>query len=428
MLERLKKIFTKDTPQPYTKSELEISQLLNYVQNTGDKSLIGMYGVTAQGAIRNESVHFAVFFRVITLLSSVIAQLITNGHLRVLDRQGEVVDTTSARNVLDLLQYSPDGVIPASQFIEDIACDYLIDGNALIAIDRTMGDVTSLKRLESSTAYIDLTSDKQDLVYRAHDGYNRMAESPFEAYASFNIIHCRWPLLISGSSVGHRAYFATAPVALMRPAMAIGLESDKYILDWYKTDSPKSNVGISFEDSLQPEQLEQLRSQLDSGARSRAPLLIGNNAKFTNLNNTSTGAGSSQAEQREFQVGEICRIYGVPGPLVNQQVTSWGSGIEQLSRLAFRFSMRQHVDRILNVMKFKLLPKGFTFSIDEMDLLRGDTAGIAAIIRATRGDAQSPEIATIEEQRMMAGLQIKPQYGELKPLQNSNTGGSNGSE
>ncbi len=413
----------------FQQSGLTVAQLKEYAATTGDLDVFNFYGVGGYG-FRNQAVTFAVFYRVVTLLSSVMAQLITCGNLRIINPRGEIDKSRMAQNILGLLQHSPDGVTPAFQFIEDAALDYLIDGNALLAVQRAMGRLALLKRLESSTALLDYDHE-YNAIYRAYDAYDYQRER-YNLYSDLDVIHARWGLVtkVYGAS-GNRARFASAPVALMRPAVSIGLESDRYILDWYKTDSPKANVGISIQKSLTAEQKEQFYTQFQRAAKTRAPLLMGEGASFTNLNNTSSGS-STQATQRDFQVSEICRIYGVPGPVVNQQVTQWGSGIEQLSKMLYRFGLRQHLERLLSPMKMKLLPRGYQFSLDETDLLRGDTAGISALLNSTRGDSQRKEVATIEEQRRWAGLPVTPEYGELEPLMmaggsdNNNNGDMNG--
>ena len=418
VFERVKKVFAPKNE--LVQSDLRISEVVSYVNSTGDVSLYNLYGVGT--GLRDQAVHFAVFFRVVNLLSSMIAQLITSGSLRIVNAEGEIDEGSNTKMLLDLLQNSPDGETPAFSFFEDLAVDYLIDGNSLLSINRAGNKVSSLRRLEGPSSQIDYTSENR-IVYKAHDAYaTDKTEGDYLTFADMDVIHARWPLLTNINAVGHRSRFASPPVGLMRPALSIGLESDKYILDWYKTDSPKSNVGISIQKGISPKQLEEFYTQFERAAKSRAPLLFGEGARFTNLNNSSSGS-STQAVQREFQVGEICRIYGVPGPLVNQQVTSWGSGIEQLSKLFYRFGLRQHTERLLSPMKMKLLPRGYRFTLNEIDILRGDTAGIAAMLGALKGDAQTPEIATIEERRHIAGLPLKPEYGELQPLPQRYGGG-----
>ncbi len=415
-VDKVKKVFGSRKEVDLTQSALSPSQAIEYINATGNNDFLDFYGI---GTGHNAAIHFAVFFRIINLLSSVIAQLMTTGGLKIVNKDGEIDKSKGSMDLLELLQHTPDGETPAFQFISDLAADYLIDGNALLSIQRVGSRVSSLRRLESFSAQIEPTNSTK-IVYKAHDAYaTEKTEGDFETFADIDIIHPRWCFLGMSRQGINRSRFAPSPVKLMRPALSIGLESDKYILDWYKTDSPKSNVGISIQKPLQSKQLDEFHTQFEKAAKSRAPLLFGEGATFTNLNNSSSG-NATQAVQREFQVGEICRIYGVPGPLVNQQVTSWGSGIEQLSKMFYRFGLRQHIEAILAPMKMKLLPKGFQFSIDDTDLLRGDTAGISAILTATRGDAQTQEIATTEERRRMVGLPIKPEYGELTPLRTFN--------
>ena len=417
LLDKIKQITRPKVKNQLVSSQVTPRQLIEYSQGTGNLDVFNFYGVGTSGALRNQAIHFAAFLRVVSLLSSAIAQLLTTGSLRVINDKGEIDTSRSTVNLLGLMQHSPDGITPAFSFIEDLALDYLIEGNSLMAVERVLGRVSRLRRLNSYSAWVEST-DTGGIIYKATDAYDFL-QTEYKTYADLEIIHSRWGLVNRTTASSQRVRFAPAPIVLMRPALAIGQESDKYILDWYKTDSPRANFGISLQKPLDDAQKEQFYTQFSRAAKSRAPLLFGEGATFTNLNNNASGNGGGQSAQREFQVDEICRIYGVPGPLVNQQVTAWGSGIEELSKLFYRWGLRQHTERLLGAMKLKLLPRNYQFSIDEIDILRGDTTSIAAILTATRGDAQTAEIATTEERRRMVGLPVKPQYGTLKPLNNN---------
>ncbi len=109
-------------------------------------------------------------------------------------------------------------------------------------------------------------------------------------------------------------------------------------------------------------------------------------------------------ELRKFQVQEVARAFGVPAPLLNVDITNWGSGIEQLAKLFFRFGLRQHLDRILTPFQVRLLQPGDRFWVDTADLLRGDADAIHQMVMALRGDAQRPALASREELRHLAGL------------------------
>ena len=113
-------------------------------------------------------------------------------------------------------------------------------------------------------------------------------------------------------------------------------------------------------------------------------------------------------------MSEVSRIFGIPGPLLIQNLTSWGQGISQLAKLAWRFSLNQHCDRFLAPFSLRLLDSGQRFKVDASDLLRGDADEMARFLLAVKKDAQRSETMTVEEQRLFLGLPIKPVAGALQ--------------
>ena len=400
----------QDTGDGMTASDLTISQLLDYINGAGDSDITNLYGVSPFGT-RNAALSFPAFFSAITLISSMIAQITTTGSLRIKDRDNKVVKTGRAQAALDLFESTLDGVFPSWNTMEDLAVDYLVDGNGLAHIDRsTRGDLRGLRRLSSWDADTTDTSSG-DPVYRA-----RYAEDPHDArkqlFAARDVIHIKWPRLIR-SNVGGRRFFAPSPVILMRTALEIGLLGDTYIRGWYEDGggAHRSNIGIALRERLTPEQTKQLNDLFAQTTKKRSPLVVGGGASFSNL--AQSASSSDQADLRNFQVSEFGRIYRIPGPLLNQDVTQWGSGIEQLAKFFWRFGLRQHTERLLAALSLRTLPSGQRYSIDDTDLLRGDSASISTLLMAT-GSPSGGEIATTEERRLWAGLPLEPEYGELK--------------
>ena len=417
-----------DAPPGWVPADATISQLLDYIGSGGDTNFLGLYGVGTFG-IRNASVSFPTFFRAVTLLSSMIAQITTSGSLRIMDIDGRVVKNATSRRVLQLFSHSLDNETAAYNWVEDWSIEYLIDGNALAEIVRgPRGSLAGLRHLTSYDADVIRASDG-DRVYRArYADQDRLANKTY--FAARNLVHVRWPRVLRMSGGRNREGFASAPVNLMRVALEIGLEGDRYVREWYKAGggAHSSNIGISLKQSLTPEHVEQFQKLFAQTTATRAPLLMGGGAGFTNL--TQTAANKDQAQLRDFQVSELGRVYGIPGPILNQQVTQWGSGIEQLSKFFWRFGLRQHVERVLNALAFRVLPQGQRFGVDDADLLRGDADSVSKLLIATRGDAQTDEVATREERRIWAGLPLEPEHGTLKvrpePILNdpTNTGGN----
>ena len=392
-------------------SELTIGQLLDYVSGTGDLDALGNYAIGARD-IRNAALAFPTYLRAITLLSGVIAQLITNGSLRIVDSEGEIVETDSAKRALNLLEHSPDGRMDAHTWLEDFVIDYLVEGNALCEVVRgSRNRVVGLSRLSVWDAN---TVQAQDgtLVYRARPVGMSMTNQFYEI-SELNVIHPRWPrtLRYSASSTANRWNFAPAPVRLMRPALEVGLAGDQFIRDWYRAGQ-NNTIGISLKEDVTATQAQDVQAAVAQASQSRRPLIVGGDAKFTNLQNNASN--KDQADLREFQVSDVSRVYGIPGPIMNQQVTQWGQGIEQLKKLFWSTCIKQHIDRVLAPIGFHLLQPRQRFVVDPTDLLRGDITSIASLITATRRDAQTDQIATVDEQRHWLGLPRTPEHGELE--------------
>ena len=397
---------------PMEQSALTPSQVYGYYQSTGDASIYDIYGAGDTG-FRNRALSLSTLFRAVTVTSSVLAQLLKNrSALQVVDEEDNVIKGDSeVDNVLGLLRRSPDGILSSRLWLEDFVAEYLLDGNAIFSINRVGNKIVSLEHLLGHSAELDYTR-RGDQVYHAHYFYPR-GRTSYKTVPGANVSHCRWPILarrMDGSS--NRAEFANSPVALMRPAISIGLESDKYILEWYKNDVPKSNLGISVPGKLEVQQMKDWREALAENVARRAPLIFGQNARFTNLGNSSQN--KDQANLRDGQINEICRIYGIPGPIVGQNVTQWGSGIENLARLFWKYGLKQHMERILDPLEFKLFSPGKYFKINEAEIIRGDSVSIAQMVVAAQG------VANQFEKRNWMGLPREPEYGELPDEMPSN--------
>ena len=391
-------------------SDVTISQVLDAISGGAYADILSNYSIGLRD-IRNASMSFPTYFRVITLLSGVMSELMTNGSLSIVDRDGNKVDSENATRVLNFFEHSPDGYTPAQTWFEDLCIDYLVEGNSLCHIVRGVRNrVMSFERLSVWDANTIQATDGS-IVYRARFVGHSLTNE-YKDVAGMNVLHARWPRTLrhSASSSENRWNFAPPPVRLMRKALEIGLAGDQYIKEWFDGTN-KSSIGISLKDRQAIKSLPAISNSITNASKNRKPLIIPTDATFTNLNNNA--ADTNQDQLREFQVSDVARVYGIPGPIMNQQVTQWGQGIEQLAKLFWKTCIRQHLMRILTPAQFHLLKPGQRFEIDPTDLLRGDITSISALITATRRDAQTDQIATVTEQRKWLGLPKNPEGEEL---------------
>ena len=284
-----------------------------------------------------------------------------------------------------------------------MVADYCLDGNALL-VPTVSGDGTVRRLRRMSPWDADVTYARSgESIYRLTTVDGPLAT---EYHAARDVVHIRWPrLLRHGRTRSTRDGFALAPVIALRPALDIGLQGDRYIQRWF-SGGAQSKLHISFATpphavQLNPAQRKDLIDYVKLAVRSREPLVT---VDGTSSTIHDTPQDREAKELRQFQVQEIGRAFGVPAPLLNVDMTSWGSGIEQLAKLFFRFGLRQHLDRVLAPLQVRLLAPGDRFWVDTSDLLRGDAEAIQKLLMALQGDAQRAPIASREELRHLAGL------------------------
>lgn len=87
-----------------------------------------------------------------------------------------------------------------------------------------------------------------------------------------------------------------------------------------------------------------MRGSLDSdyagSQSSQRWMLLEEGAKANKFGNTAQEA--QHVENRNAQVEEVARLFGVPRPLLMMDDTSWGSGIEQLGIFFLQYTMLEH--------------------------------------------------------------------------------------
>ena len=406
--------------------------ILNRIRTTFIKSQVGADGdiinslldafasgdsiIDANGrqSNRDSAQGYPALMRCATLLSSVIAQLITNGSLRVIDINGNIVETQKARRALMLFHTSLDNDTDAYTAVEDLVIDYALEGNAIAKLTFTnSGYISAIDKMEAISAEIYPTSNGS-YAYRATPSLSIGATNAYEMIDPRNIAHARLPITnrVGEASVSSRlSKFATSPVRMLNRALSIAIAGDKAILAYFKSGQ-RSNLGIAYPNKISNEQMRDIRSAYVALQKTGAPFVVDRNATFTNIENSASNSDSLNL--REFQVGEVSRIFGLPGPLLNQNLTSWGQGIAELAKLAWRFGLSQHCDRFLAPFSFRLLDAGQRFKVDASDLLRGDASDMARFLMAVKRDAQRDETLTIEEQRMFLGYPSAPLVGELR--------------
>ena len=335
--------------------------------------------------------------RCLALSTSVVAQLLSSPRLRVQDRDGKTVRKPAADRILRIIGESPDGVLDSYRYWARQSYDHLSSGNALQRIVRgPRGQIQRLERQRATWFEVEEINGGRDLIYRVTRQGAYQALPDTELLSHLGVIHAQWPI-----PQGRNPYRARSPLAAINKALKIAAQSDEFVGQFF-ADGPggamRSRTAITTPEGTSIADLEKFIGFMERAKDSRLPLLLLAGMDMKSVKDDP--ADEKLTKLREFQIREIVRAYGVPAPLIGEMVTQWGSGIEQLAKLAYRFGFRQHLDAILKPMSTRLLPYGQSFAIDDHDIARGDTQALAGLISVMRqtGDMERSEA------RLLAGL------------------------
>lgn len=176
-----------------------------------------------------------------------------------------------------------------------------------------------------------------------------------------------------------------------RNAVGNALAMDEYSGRFFANGAHPSII-LSSAGKMSPEQIAALQTAFTNkyaGVENahRLPLVLteGVSAKEISL----SAEDAQLLEARKFQVIDIARAFGVPPHMIGETSasTSWGSGIEAMSRGFVTYTLQPHLVRIEQELNRKLFPRNAArfVEFDRGALLEGDSAAQAAYFRAALG-------------------------------------------
>ncbi len=133
---------------------------------------------------------------------------------------------------------------------------------------------------------------------------------------------------------------------------------------------------------------------------SHFPLILADGGSINRL--SATAVESQMLEQRKFQVIEIARAFRVPPFMIGEteKTSSWGSGIEQMSKGFIRYTLGPLITSIEQELNRKMFGIARYFvDFDEEALDKGDMKSLGDWFRQAVGGSQGPGFMTVNEVR-----------------------------
>lgn len=326
---------------------------------------------------RDRSLRNMAVLRCVTLISEAIGMLPLN--LQSSDDKKQVQSDNPAHR---LLKYKPNDWQTPIEFKSLLQLRALLDGQSFARVIWSGSRPIRLIPMDRGSTKPRLNSAWQmEYDYTTPDG--TLITLPAK-----EVFHLR-DLSLDGIN-------GISRVKLGRDALELAEQAERAASRTFKT-GVMAGGAIEVPKELSETAYKRMKESLDSdyaGAENAGKwMLLEENAKASKW--ASTGRESQQIENRNHQIEEAARMYGVPRPLLMMDDTSWGSGIQQLAIFFIQYGLSHWFVSWEQASARCLLPEEqlgrLQFKFNEGALLRGTLADQAAFFsKALGAGGQAP--------------------------------------
>jgi HK97 family phage portal protein len=365
---------------------------------TYDQSVLDAFGVNPGAAGMTINATSAMRVSAVAACVQLIAGAISSLPLDIFTTDGETPVKLPRDALWYLLNEQPAPQYTAASHWECVSMSEMLRGDAFTRIMRdSMGRIFELRPTPWSAVTLELQIDRTVRYYLNDQSRRTWIEAG-------DILH--FPGFgfdgIKGMSV--ISYAA-------RNAAGNAMAMDEYSGKFFANGAHPSII-LRAPGKMDPEQianLQQAYTNKYSGAENfhRLPLVLtqGLDAKEISL----SAEDAQLLEARKFQVVDIARAFGVPPHMIGEtsSSTSWGSGIEAMSRGFVTYTLQTHLKRIEQELNRKLWPRraGQFVRFDREALIEGDSKAQAEYNRAALGGPGSGQgWMSVDEVRRTKGL------------------------
>lgn len=299
----------------------------------GYKSASGVY-VNSDSAMRQSTVYACV-----RILSEIIAQL----EVDVQTKKGGTWITSESHAMYSLLA-EPNDWQTQHDFISNMVAWSELEGNAYyFKVRDGSGAIRRMIPIEARFVDAEVMRDMSiDYTVTAADfGISG-------TYKKDRMFHLR--------NFGTQGYKGLSTIAQHKEGIGLALQLESHAVSAYK-NGLQSNKWVKTESVMKGEQLDQFKKDIAQyqGATSagKIPVASGWDIKeFKGISQTD----AQYIESRKLQKEEIATMFLVPLFVLNStDNTTWGSGLEQISKSFVRFSLKPRLNRLAQTLVRELI-------------------------------------------------------------------------
>jgi HK97 family phage portal protein len=365
---------------------------------TYDQSVLDAFGVGRGAAGITINAVSAMRVSAVAACVQLIAGAISSLPLEIYTTDGETPVRAPRDALWYLLNEQPSPQYTAASHWEVVSMGEMLRGDAFTWIIRSVtGKIVEFRPMPWSAVTPQLQSDGSVRYYLHYQGRSTWIEpADMLHFPGFGFDGIKGMSVISNAA---------------RNAAGNAMAMDEYSGKFFANGAHPSIIlkasGKMGKDQI--DALQQAFANKYSGADNfhRLPMVLteGLDAKEISL----SAEDAQLLEARKFQVIDIARAFGVPPHMIGEtsSSTSWGSGIEAMSRGFVQYTLQTHLQRIEQELNRKLWPNraGRYVRFNREALIEGDSKAQADYNRAALGGPGSGQgWMTVDEIRRTKGL------------------------
>ena len=310
-------------------------------------------------------------------------------HIRNSDGKFEQVTTSAAYRVL----LNPNSYQTSPDFILNLIATALFDGESFVlAIRNDRHEIDQLHLLPRGACSPLVDDETRDIYYAV--GSNPLAPGGTDyVVPARDVLHLRF-------HTPRHPLVGESPIKAAALAVGINVALSKTQVAFFNNMNRPSGI-ISTDAPLNREQLTSLRKAFEDQAQGMAsgkiPVLAGG-LKFQPLSINSQDAQLVEAQRMSLE--DICRVFGVPPPLVGELSHATLNNAESLVQHFLSMSLGSYLEHTERAFDRLFGLKGGTeyVEFDISALLRTDFAGrIDALVKGVQGGLYTPNEARNRE-------------------------------
>jgi len=267
--------------------------------------------------------------------------------------------------VNDLFRVSPNNLMTPLDFRQAMTAQLCLYGNAYAFIERNRGRITAITPARVGCMTPVRIGNEVWYDYQTSEGLKR--------FSADNILHLK--------GFGTDGIIGLSPLRYGAQAFGVTVATEQHAAHSFSSGGRPSGV-LTTDRILSDVQRNQIKNIYEDVASSDGLYVLEGGTKYQAISIPPDDLQMLQS--RQFQLGEIARMFGVPSFLINdtEKSTTWGSGLEQANLGFLVYGLRAYLVQWEAAVNSALLTrseqKKYYLEHSLEGLLRGDSAARAA--------------------------------------------------